>query len=123
MNKKKGYLYIIGNNRPTLYIGVTSDLVQRIYQHKNSFVDAFSKKYKLNKLLYYEVFDDIKEAIQREKQLKNWHREWKLKLIKNKNPLSDKLQPPRLTTRVTSGFYTSLISLINRVNGLYRQIP
>ena len=83
---KKGYIYILGNNRPTLYIGVTSDLIRRIYRHKQGLAEGFSKKYKLYKFLYYEVFDNIKEAIKREKQLKNWHREWKLNLIKSKNP-------------------------------------
>lgn len=83
---KQGFVYIIGNNRPTIYIGVTSNLIQRIYQHKKNLVKGFSSKYKLKKLLYYETHDDIEEAIKREKQLKNWHRDWKINLIKSKNP-------------------------------------
>lgn len=80
------YVYIIGNTRPTLYIGVTNDLVRRIYEHKQGLVDGFSKQYKLNKLLYFEIFSDISNAILREKRLKHWNREWKLDLIKKKNP-------------------------------------
>ncbi len=81
------YVYIIGNERPTLYIGVTNNLIKRIYEHKNELVDGFTKRYKLKKLLYYEVFNYIKDALQREKQLKHWNRDWKLELIKTKNPL------------------------------------
>ena len=93
---KNGYIYILTNkNNTTLYIGVTSNLVKRIYQHKNKFVDSFSKKYNLHKLIYYEIFEDIQEAIKREKQLKNWHRDWKINLIKdfnsNFNDLSDSI--------------------------------
>ena len=83
---KKYYVYIIGNNKPVLYIGVTSNLVKRIYTHKKNFVKGFSYKYKLHKLLYYEVFDRPYEAIKREKILKNWHRKWKLNLIREMNP-------------------------------------
>jgi len=91
--RKQAFVYIIGNNRPTLYIGVTSNLIKRVYEHKQGLVDGFSKKYQLYKLLYYEVFGDIEEAIKREKQLKNWHREWKLNLIKSKNPDFKNLYP------------------------------
>ncbi len=59
---------------------------KRVYRHKHSVGSSFSKKYNLHKLLYYEVFDKIWDAIKREKQLKNWHREWKINLIKSKNP-------------------------------------
>jgi len=83
---KRYFVYIIGNGKPVLYIGVTSDLIKRIYQHKRKYIEGFSKRYNLNKLLYYEVFDSAEEAIKREKQLKNWHREWKLNLIKKMNP-------------------------------------
>ena len=84
--KKQYYVYILGNSRLTLYIGVTSDLIKRVYQHKNDFVKGFTNKYKIHKLLFYEVYDTPKEAIAREKQLKDWHREWKLNLIKSINP-------------------------------------
>lgn len=69
-----------------LYIGVTSDIVKRVYEHKNGSVDGFTKQYNLKNLVYYEVFDDIEEAIKREKQLKNWHREWKIELVNKQNP-------------------------------------
>lgn len=83
---KTGYVYIMGNSRPTLYTGVTSNIVQRVYQHKNDLVKGFTYKYKLHKLLYYEVYDDITEAIVREKQIKDMNRTDKLILIKKMNP-------------------------------------
>ncbi|OGE84022.1 MAG: hypothetical protein A3B10_04135 [Candidatus Doudnabacteria bacterium RIFCSPLOWO2_01_FULL_44_21] len=82
-----GYVYILTNKpRGTLYVGVTSELIGRVWQHKQKLVDGFSKKYNLSILVYYEVCDDIEQAIAREKQLKNWHREWKIKLIEEFNP-------------------------------------
>lgn len=84
--KKYSYVYIITNKRNgTLYVGVTSNLIKRIYEHKNGFVDSFSKKYKLHKLVYYEQHLDIVAAITREKQIKKWNRLWKLKLIESLN--------------------------------------
>ena len=84
---KHGYVYILANVYNTvLYIGVTSNLIKRIWEHKNSYVEGFTKKYKLHKLLYYEQFSTIQDAISREKQIKNWKREWKLNLITSKNP-------------------------------------
>lgn len=83
---KQSFIYIMGNARPTLYVGVTSDLVQRVYEHKNDLVEGFTHKYALHDLLYYEIFNNINDAIEREKQLKHWNREWKLKLIKEFNP-------------------------------------
>jgi len=68
-----------------LYIGVSNDLIRRMYEHKNRLVNGFSKRYNLNKLLYYEKTRDIEAAILREKKLKNWHRQWKLNLIKENN--------------------------------------
>ena len=83
---KTGYVYILSNKKEgTLYIGVTSDLIKRVYEHKNKVVPGFSKLYNLDKLVYYEILDNIEEAIKREKQLKNWHREWKINLIKETN--------------------------------------
>ena len=93
---KQYYVYILTNKLNTvLYIGVTSDLICRIYEHKNKFVEGFTEKYNLTKLVYYEVTNDIESAIKREKQLKNWHREWKINLVESFNPewedLSEKL--------------------------------
>lgn len=68
-----------------LYVGVTSNLIKRVYQHKMKLVSGFTEKYNINKLVYFESFEDINEAIKREKQLKNWHREWKMNLIKSAN--------------------------------------
>jgi putative endonuclease len=86
MNKSRYYVYIIGNEKPVLYIGVTSNIIKRIHEHKSKYVKGFSKTYNLNKLLYYEVFESSIEAITREKRIKNWHREWKINLIKSVNP-------------------------------------
>jgi len=82
------YVYILTNkNNKVLYIGVTNDLERRIFEHKNKLVEGFTKKYNLNKLIYYEMTEDISSAIEREKQLKNWHRDWKINLIKSFNPM------------------------------------
>ena len=70
----------------TLYIGVTSNLLNRITQHRNKEIEGFAKKYNVARLLYYEYFNDINDAIVREKQLKNWRREWKIALIEKDNP-------------------------------------
>ncbi len=88
---KQGFVYILGNERPTLYIGVTSNLQKRLWEHKNKFVEGFTKKYNLNKLLYYEVLDNIEQAIIREKQLKNMLRKEKISLISTVNPLFNDL--------------------------------
>ena len=79
---KKGYTYILFNKKNgTLYVGVTSNLVKRVYEHKNKFVKGFTNTYNVDKLGYYEVFDDIQSAIIREKQLKKYYRRQKLDLI------------------------------------------
>jgi len=70
----------------TLYIGRTSNLVQRIWQHKNKMLEGFTRKYNVNKLVYYEVHPNAESAITREKQMKKWRRSWKIRLIKEKNP-------------------------------------
>ena len=81
------YVYILSNyTNSTLYIGVTNDLKRRIYEHKNKLISGFSSKYNVNKLVYFEETTDIKSAIQREKNLKKWKREWKDELIKKNNP-------------------------------------
>ena len=88
MKTDKSYYVYINTNiaNAVLYIGVTNNLPRRIYEHKNGLVKGFSKKYKTNKLVYYETTNDINSAIAREKQLKNWHREWKMNLVISKNP-------------------------------------
>ena len=83
---KQYYVYILSNKNNTLYIGVTSNLIKRIYEHKNDLVEGFTKKYKTHNLVYFEIVNDINSAIAREKQLKNWHRQWKIDLIKSINP-------------------------------------
>ena len=87
------YVYIVGNNTLALYIGVTNNLVKRIYEHKNKLVDGFTSRYNIDTLLYFEVFEDINEAIQREKHLKHWKRDWKLELIQKTNPTFKDLYP------------------------------
>ncbi len=82
---KNFYVYIMSNKSKTLYIGVTNDLVRRVYEHKNKMIDGFTKKYNLNILIYFEVVNSVEEAIRREKQLKNWHRQWKINLIESIN--------------------------------------
>ena len=89
---KTYYVYILTNyTNTTLYIGVTNNLQRRISEHKNKIAEGFSNKYNLKKLVYFEKTNDISIAIRREKQLKNWHREWKINLIKIRNPEFDDL--------------------------------
>ena len=84
---KQFYVYILASKRNgTLYIGVTSKLVQRIWRHKNKFLEGFTKKYNVNKLVYYEVHPNAENAIAREKQMKKWRRAWKIRLIEGENP-------------------------------------
>ncbi len=84
---QKSYTYLLSNaTRTMLYVGVTSDLYTRIMQHKNGEGSLFTKKYHLKYLLYFEEFISINQAISREKQLKNWHKDWKWNLIRSLNP-------------------------------------
>ena len=81
------YLYILASiKNGTLYVGVTNNLLKRVFEHKNDSVDGFSKKYKVHKLVYYEEINNVKVAIQREKQIKKWKRQWKINLIEKNNP-------------------------------------
>ena len=80
-------VYILTNyNETTFYIGVTGNLKKRIWEHKNKTADGFTKKYNVDKLVYYELTESIESALNREKQLKRWHRDWKINLIKEMNP-------------------------------------
>ncbi|MCC8368877.1 MAG: GIY-YIG nuclease family protein [Rickettsia endosymbiont of Oxypoda opaca] len=81
------YLYILASKRNgTLYIGITSDIIKRTYEHKHKIIKGFSSRYNINKLVYFEQYDDIIAAINREKLLKEYKRQWKLNLIESKNP-------------------------------------
>lgn len=87
MNKKYYYIYIMTNKSNTvLYTGITGDIKKRIYEHKNKVVEGFTKKYNVDKLVYYEIFDDPYNAISREKQIKGWVRKKKVDLINSFNP-------------------------------------
>jgi putative endonuclease len=87
MPKKTYYTYILASKKNgTLYIGVTGNLEERMYEHKNEIFKGFTKKYKIKNLVYYEETDDISLAIMREKQLKFWKRAWKIELIEKENP-------------------------------------
>lgn len=80
------YIYIMSNKTGTLYTGMTNELRRRVYQHKNKVVDSFTSKYDINRLVYFETFGDVHEAIAREKQIKGWTRRKKLALIESQNP-------------------------------------
>jgi putative endonuclease len=87
MNSKNYFTYILASKRNgTLYIGVTNDLIRRVYEHKIEKIEGFTKKYKINKLVWYEEGGDVNAAIYREKQLKKWNRIWKLRIIEEFNP-------------------------------------
>lgn len=86
------YVYILANKKNgTLYTGVTKDLAHRVYQHKTKELEGFSSKYGVDQLVYYEVHDDLEHAIQREKRIKEWKRQWKIDLIEAMNPQWDDL--------------------------------
>ena len=84
---RKGFVYIMSNkNRTTFYIGVTNAIKRRVLEHKTRKGSVFTSKYNLIDLVYYEIIEGIEECIQREKQLKNWHHDWKINLIREDNP-------------------------------------
>jgi|SRR6478752_8414208 len=87
MIDKQYFVYLLAS-KPygTLYTGITSNLIQRIYQHKEALVDGFTKKYNVHRLVYYEIHLDVNEAIVREKRIKGWNRQWKINLIQQDNP-------------------------------------
>ena len=80
-------VYILANKKyGTLYVGVTSNLQQRVYQHKNNLFQGFTSKYEVHDLVYFETHDNMEAAITREKQIKKWNRDWKINLIADQNP-------------------------------------
>ncbi|MFU8833622.1 MAG: GIY-YIG nuclease family protein [Wenzhouxiangella sp.] len=80
-------VYILASKRNgTLYVGVTSNLVKRVWEHKNNLVEGFTQKYDVHQLVWYEVHEEMESAIAREKQLKGWRRAWKISLIEQENP-------------------------------------
>ncbi len=84
---KQPAVYILASKRNgTLYIGVTSDLPKRAWEHKNDVVEGFTKRYSVHRLVYYEMHEDMESAIRREKHMKKWNRAWKLELIEKQNP-------------------------------------
>jgi putative endonuclease len=84
---KQPVVYILASRRNgTLYIGVTSDLVKRAYEHKQDLVEGFTKRYGVHELVYFEMHEDMVSAIAREKQLKKWNRAWEIELIEQRNP-------------------------------------
>lgn len=84
---KQPSVYILASKRKgTLYVGVTSDLIKRVWEHRNNFVEGFTKQHGVHMLVHYEQTDDIAVAIQREKQIKKWNRAWKIRLIEEGNP-------------------------------------
>jgi putative endonuclease len=84
--KKQYYVYILTNYSKTLYTGMTNNLARRIYEHKNKIIKGFASRYKLNKLVYFEITDEVRTAILREKQIKGWLRKKKIDLIEKENP-------------------------------------
>ena len=94
MRDRVYYVYILASRLGgTIYIGVTSNLVRRVYQHREKLVKGFTQNYGVHRLVYYEAFGEIGAAIRREKQLKQWNRAWKVQLIEEKNPNWDDLYP------------------------------
>ncbi len=84
---KEYYVYILTNGtHSTFYVGVTNNLYRRVLEHKNKTIEGFTAKYNTSKLVYFEQSNSIEDALNREKQLKNWHRDWKINLIKTLNP-------------------------------------
>ncbi|WP_420140024.1 GIY-YIG nuclease family protein [Sphingomonas sp.] len=92
MRERQPCVYILANRRyGTLYIGVTSDLMGRLHQHRAGATDGFTRKYDVKRLVRFEMLDDMRSAIAREKQLKRWHRDWKINLIEQDNPEGEDL--------------------------------
>ena len=86
MNKQPAVYIFASKRNGTLYIGVTSDLVKRVWEHRNNTGEGFTKRYGVHQLVWYEMHEGVESAIEREKQLKEWRRKWKLELIESTNP-------------------------------------
>ena len=86
MNKTYAVYIMTNYSQTSFYIGVTGNLQKRVWDHKNKFVEGFTKRYNIDRLVYYELTDSVETALNREKQLKRWHRDWKINLIKEMNP-------------------------------------
>ena len=86
MNKTYAAYIMTNYSQTSFYIGVTGNLQKRVWEHKNKFVEGFTKRYNIDRLVYYELTDSVETALNREKQLKRWHRDWKINLIKEMNP-------------------------------------
>lgn len=87
MEEKQFFVCLLASKtHGTLHTGVTSNLVQRMYQHKEGLTEGFTKKYHVHRLVYYEIHSDVYEAITREKRIKKWNRQWKINLVKQYNP-------------------------------------
>ncbi len=84
---KQYFVYILASKRNgTLYLGITNNLLKRVHEHKNNLIEGFTKKYNVHTLVYYEIYNDIYDAIAREKRVKKWKRRWKIELIEKFNP-------------------------------------
>lgn len=83
---KNYYVYILASKSKVLYIWITSNLIKRVFEHKEKIIEWFTKKYNVNRLVYYEMTNDVVSAIEREKRIKKWNREWKINLVIKDNP-------------------------------------
>jgi putative endonuclease len=94
MEARSFYVYILASKiGGTLYVGVTNDLIRRVAEHKSKAVEGFTRRYGVNRLVYFECFDDVENAIHREKRLKKWTRSWKIALVEKDNPDWNDLYP------------------------------
>ncbi|WP_082576268.1 MULTISPECIES: GIY-YIG nuclease family protein [unclassified Lysobacter] len=104
MSKSPAVYVLASSRKGTLYVGVTSDLVSRIWQHREHITDGFSKRYDVTRLVWYELTESMESAIQREKQIKKWNREWKIRLIEERNPTWRDLWPEIAGNAEVPGF-------------------
>ena len=94
---KSYFVYILASKRNgTIYVGITNNLIKRVFEHKSGSVDGFTKKYNVKDIVYFEIYPTPEEAIHREKCIKKWKRDWKIELIERQNPLWDDLYPSLL---------------------------